>query len=385
MAHVYAAKGGFLGSELLMSPRVDRSLTSDRALMNAIDAVIEDGAKSIMVLACSANKHNPYLLNPYLTSLKIPVFGGVFPALFIGAEYLEQGIIVLGFRCELHVECFQYLSEKSLNEDLAYMFFEGESIPGGMLVYTDAFSSAAEHFVNCFYESLGSGIPVIGGGAGSLDWVQRPCLFSNKGMLEDAALVIGLTVNMHTAMSTGWEILDGPYLITDAQDNIVKSIDFDPAFTHYQRTVERIAGVVVDADDFFSVSKNFPLGVVNMDGQVIVRDPVTTEDGELICVGAVPKNSLIYLLSGDPDKLVEAASEAAKKIQIKGDNDAVFVFDCISRMLFLDTQFKRELKGIQENISSDTLIIGALSLGEVANIGSGMVSVLNKTITLGAI
>ena len=42
---------------------------------------------------------------------------------------------------------------------------------------------------------------VIGGGAGTLDFVQRPCLFTRAGLLENAALVIKLPVPLRSAVT----------------------------------------------------------------------------------------------------------------------------------------------------------------------------------------
>ncbi len=53
------------------------------------------------------------------------------------------------------------------------------------IFYFDALSPNSESFIDSLFYCLGN-IKIIGGGAGSLDFIPRPCIFSNQGLLQDA-------------------------------------------------------------------------------------------------------------------------------------------------------------------------------------------------------
>ena len=58
----------------------------------------------------------------------------------------------------------------------------------------------------------------------------------------------------------------------------------------------------------------------------------------------------------------------------------IFLIDCISRALFLGDDFIDEIKAVSE---ANTPMIGALSLGEIANNGREYLEFYNKTCVVG--
>jgi hypothetical protein len=61
------------------------------------------------------------------------------------------------------------------------------------------------------------------------------------------------------------------------------------------------------------------------------------------------------------------------------------LFDCISRTLFLQERFEEELGNIQSCLPQGTPLIGAMSLGEIADADNSCLELFNKTIVLGAL
>lgn len=61
-------------------------------------------------------------------------------------------------------------------------------------------------------------------------------------------------------------------------------------------------------------------------------------------------------------------------------NRTELLIDCISRALFLEDEFDREIEAVyQENVP----LIGALSMGEIANNGKDYLELYNKTCVVG--
>ena len=98
----------------------------------------------------------------------------------------------------------------------------------------------------------------------------------------------------------------------------------------------------------------------------------------MICVGEVPQNVFVHILKGKPENLIEASREALDTAMsvINYDRKLTFFIDCISRVLFLEDDFQKEINTVA---SSGSLLAGALTLGEIANSGSEFLEFFNKT------
>ncbi|HEY8905633.1 MAG TPA: FIST C-terminal domain-containing protein, partial [Rhodoferax sp.] len=61
--------------------------------------------------------------------------------------------------------------------------------------------------------------------------------------------------------------------------------------------------------------------------------------------------------------------------------ESLFFIDCISRVLFLGPDFPKEMVAV----NTGQPLIGALTLGEIANNGSDFLEFFNKTAVVGLI
>lgn len=363
---------------------------TDKCLIDALNQVLARGAQSLMILSCSANNHSASYLASYLQSCSVPICGGIFPSVFFADTKLDTGFIIAGFPFPISVACYQISNFPVIDLNVPFNL-DGEKIHHSLdlLVFVDAMANAIESFINILYETIGGGIDVIGGGAGSIDFKQRPCVFSRSGLLMDAALVVQLPIPMLCAVEHGWEILSGPYLVTEAESTKIKTINYLPAFEVYKNLIEEITSYRFTKNNFFQISKNFPLGILGINDDILVRDPVQSNEGELLCVGSIPANSMVYILNGDAGNIIGAAENAGvqvgreSNVEIQTSMGLTLVFDCVSRVLYLGDKFPLEMAAIQRGVGSHRTIVGALSIGEITNTSRGTINLLNKSIVIG--
>ncbi|MDI6735053.1 MAG: FIST C-terminal domain-containing protein [bacterium] len=139
-------------------------------------------------------------------------------------------------------------------------------------------------------------------------------------------------------------------------------------------------------EKFYDVTMRYPFGIYKEGAEDIVRDPImANEKDELICVGEVPENSLLNILKGEPNSLIQAAGQAAKEVCTK-EIHCSLVADCVSRTLFLGEDFARELAAVKENLvvtGNQVIPAGMLTLGEIASYGETFLEFFNKTIVVG--
>lgn len=370
--------------------------TTDSTSLDELEKGIKlaqiNNAQSLLLLTCSDNNYPEQVLNAVLQDSTIPVFGGIYPMITHHGCLIKQGALVIGFYEHLETTVFSTLDQVNDEEALEELINARLAAKNNLveqdnfLMFYDGLMTNIEDFIDCLFECLDHTITIAGGGAGNLDFIQRPSIYTNIGIQHNVVQLVSLPSKLSTSVAHGWKTFKGPFLASETQGQTVKSINYRPAFEVYSQTIEKEGRYKFNTDNFFDIAKHFPLGIEDINGDFIVRDPILTTNNDLQCVGKVPINSMVYLLKGDFTNLISAAEEAAEEVFIPLKNSAAhvsIVFDCISRVLYMEDEFTKELSAIKAQCHLPSLF-GVLSIGEIANNKSGAISLLNKSTVISA-
>lgn len=346
--------------------------------------------QAILVFAADANAWTPAQLNPVLTQLGVDVFGGIFPQIIYEQHNYELGAVLVALEQAPHWSLIQQLSNPDADFDtpLAELAddWDAQPQPATHFVFVDGLATCIATLVESLFVNFGLEHNYLGGGAGSLSFEQKPCLITPEGLQVDAALILRLPQASGVGVAHGWQAISEPYKVTDADKNQVHQLEWQPAFSTYQAEVEPHAGQHFTEQNFFDLAKAYPLGINKLDSEMIVRDPLMRQGEQtLVCVGEVPEGSFVRILNGTPESLIAAAGIAATRAHQawqansqKPPEWACFI-DCISRVLFLQDQILDEFSAV----AGDYPLVGALTLGEIANTGQDYLEFYNKTAVLG--
>jgi len=329
-----------------------------------------DGIK-LLLIAEKCHFHHSMI-----QSLHMQCYGAIFPEVIYKNKHYDDGLIVL--ELEQKPLCVENID----NEIDANINLLGIS---SMIVFVDGLSAHIDSFLFSIFESIDEDCILFGGGAGKLTLQQEKVIFTPDAIYKDAALIIPLTQKLQVGVHHGWEYLDGPFIATSTQDNLLKKINYADAYDIYKEIVQKDSGLNFNNNNFFDIAKSYPLGIVTMDGEVIVRDPILTQDGALLLVGVMPENSIINILKGKKENLIQAAKNAAEDAYEETTNaELIFMVDCISRALFLESSFTQEIEAVKERVGN-VEVLGVLTLGEIANNSKAYINFYNKTCVVGAI
>ena len=325
-----------------------------------------------------------------LTNAGVEFFGGIFPGVIDGTHRDEEGVVAIPVPL-----CGAPSLVHGLEGDVISLPDFGDALPGAedgrltAMVLVDGLTANIALFLQEMYSHLGPSVNYFGGGAGSLSLQQEPCVFTREGLFQDAAVVGFVPMTSHLGVRHGWEKIMGPLVATRTQKNVIVELNWRNAFEVYRETVEPDCGRSLAAENFFDIAKGYPFGMLKEGMEDIVRDPIAVnEAGELVCVGEVPENSTLSILRGRPDALVRAAGQAADDAVAEpgAHTSHTVVVDCISRAIFLEDGFSRELAAVADRARDAGAAdpCGILSLGEISSYGEGYLEFFNKTIAVGA-
>lgn len=315
----------------------------------------------------------------------VPFVGAFFPAVISGTIHSETGAVVwkapsLGAPVYIQGLNRPEISLPSLLSELSQ-----KNPHSTMLVIVDGLSLHLATFLVQLHEAMGANVRYVGGGAGSLTLKQKPCLFGrDMPPFQDGAFVLPLSLRSNLGVRHGWEHLAGPLVANHTEKNRIYQLNWQPAFEVYRQAIEEDSGAKIERENFFDIAKGYPFGIVKEGQECIVRDPILVdEDGALVCVGEVPANAVLSILKGTTSSLLSGAEQSAKDAQREKAERPYcgLVFDCISRVLFLGENFGDELKIFSDTFSEEKLTCeGALTLGEIASYGEGLLEFFNKTV-----
>lgn len=354
-----------------------------------IDRLLAAGARSLLILAGEETDLRRADWDAMLQTLPVPVFGGVFPRVVLGRQEYAVGVLVVGLSCTADVCIAEGLDEAMPGFGYNSAHCEAIRQSGTVMIWVDGLARHIAALMEAVFDVLGAGPCYIGGGAGSLSFNAGPCLFSSRGMLQGAALVVGLPPRMALGVEHGWLPVAGPFIVSEAHGNEIRSLDFRPAAELYREVVEPLAGVALNEANFFAVAKDFPFGLERFDGSFVVRDPIILDGSSIVCVGDVPGQSCLHVLRGEEASLILAASTGtAQALQALGQGAAgALLVDCISRALFLEDGYRAELAAVSDALADAgqeaVPVFGVLTLGEIANPGDYSLELFNKTFVLG--
>ncbi|KYG74919.1 hypothetical protein EV198_0571 [Roseivirga ehrenbergii] len=340
--------------------------------------------KTVVISVAEATSISLTDLIEALNGAGVEFIGGIFPKVISANKVYDEGIVISGFSNVKHTFLVKGLDGLDFQPEA----FELDASKHFLFTFADGLTQNLSLYLERLYNIYGGDLAYFGAGTGSLSLKQIPSVFNKDGVFQDAAVGLIASSKMALGVKHGWQKVSGPYIVTKSDRNVIQQINWQNAFDVYKAIVEEHGKKEITHDNFFEISKAYPFGILKDSSEYVVRDPIdVNEKGELICIGEVIENTVVDILNGDAETLINAAKEAAKDVMGKIENPQhAYLSDCISRVLFLEEDYERELKAIssQLNASGECMPIeGALTLGEISSFGDGYLQLFNKTVVVG--
>lgn len=185
--------------------------------------------------------------------------GGIFPGVIYADKKYDTGIVVSVLPTFIKPSVIGGLNSHDFKVVLPDIAKREHKYTAMILV--DGLTKYIAELLDKLSRQLGNKVSFIGGGAGSLSFQQRPCVFDNDGIYQDAAVIIWVKASSQLGVRHGWQHLLGPHTATRTEGTVVCEIDGEPAFDFYRREIEKRTRKTLAKDNFFDISKEYPLGI----------------------------------------------------------------------------------------------------------------------------
>ncbi|MCB9593274.1 MAG: FIST C-terminal domain-containing protein [Sandaracinaceae bacterium] len=367
------------GHERVPDPTVDGFVRAATRLVARLGA----GGQLLVLVAEDDAPDLTALVAALAAQATVPFFGGVFPAVIEGTRQHARGGLVVWLPASGAPRVVSGLDRDTIQIPA----MAGRQGGATALVLVDGLARSLASFLEALYDRLGNTVAYWGGGAGSLRSGPRPCVFTEAGVFQDAAIVALVPAAASLGVRHGWTKLVGPLVATRTSGNEIQELNWERALDVYRAAVAADCGREITEEGFFEVAKGYPFGLQKQGAEDVVRDPIAVGPaGSLRCVGDVPENAVLSILKGVPEQLVAAAGAAAAAARAVGAPSRLsLVADCVSRAIFLEDRFAEELEAMDAARGDGASQIGMLTLGEISSQGNGYLELFNKTAVVASV
>jgi len=257
------------------------------------------------------------------------------------------------------------------------------------LILANGFARTLEEVLHSTATFMGPLCPLVGGGSGNVVDTNAfgKNLFVNGQCFEDALAIALLNspAAIGIGVSHGWTPIGRPLVVTRTQGHIVLELNGRSAFEVY---CDLFPKGNLTLDNFAPFVSAHPLGLPQVSGEFIIRDPMQTyANGSIEFTATIPENTVTHIMQADQASLCSAAQAAAQQaLNGLGGKPvaAAFVFDCVSRLNFLGVEADTEVNLIRDILGRDTPLAGMFSFGEFAT-AHGPAAFHNKTVVVCAL
>jgi hypothetical protein len=318
----------------------------------------------------------------------IPMAGAVFPALIYGDEFVNGGFLIYLFQVSPHFIIQKDIDDRRIIPSTLHFIesvkaFIGDSEDASLMLIFDGMIPKIATILEMIYLNIEDRVLYSGANAGSETFESIPCIYDGESVSENAVLGVIFRPRIETLLEHGYRIPENLIAATSTVGNRIISIDWKPAFNVYSSLIERDYHVTITPENFYQYAVHFPFGIIRGDGEVLVRIPVRLkEDKSIFCIGEIPPNSILTLLSSGETLTEETMQKILNRFDSPPESNNILLFYCAGRRLHLGMdQAKEELRQMRK-LRPGVEIAGALSLGEIGSTTSGMPLFHNATIVL---
>jgi hypothetical protein len=339
--------------------------SSPEEIQFALEQSMADGFRPTMAFVFISIRQDRKAICKILHDKEIDILGATSSGEFIDG-YENVGsivILLLNLNREHYAILFEDIGDKNLDEAATHLAREAllKFDRPAFILCSTSFSVRnkildGEILVRSIENVVGPHVNIYGGMAGDDYTMTGTYVFTDERETDAGLIALVLDedkISLHGMAISGWKPIGIFRTVTKSVDNLVYTIDDQPALEMYLKYLGKELVSPEDKYEIFeSVGIHYPFQVEREMGEPVMRTPMgfNRDENALMCDFSVPQGSkLRFSLPPDFDiveKVLEDATELKNASQ--ADADAVLIFSCVGRLSALGPMAHQENEGLHE-------------------------------------
>ncbi len=237
-----------------------------------------------------------------------------------------------------------------------------------VFVLSDGLNINGAKLVKGLSEYVNDDVKISGGLAGDQAKFESTFVIHNDQVLEYGAVAVGFygpNLDFGLGSEGGWNSFGVERLVTNSTDNVIYTLDNQPALELYRSYLGD------SAKDLPASGLLFPLSVrTNETDRPLVRTilGIDEEKQSLTFAGDVEEGAYVRLMKANVDRLIQGAEKSAEKstTTLKEKPTLAILISCVGRRLVLKQLVEEELEAVKDVMGEETTFTGFYSYGEIA-------------------
>jgi hypothetical protein len=293
----------------------------------------------------------------------IDILGATSSGEFIDGHQSEGEIVIMLLDLKKTEYCilFEDIGERSINDAASSMakaalqkFKKPAFILCTTIIAADGKMLDGESLIRNIEKELGPEVNLFGGMAGDDITFTGTYVFTNNRSTDYGMVALVLDeekISLHGMAVSGWKPMGVFRTITKSDDNLIYTIDDQPALEIYLRFLGEDRSSAHDQVSFFeSIGIHYPFQIEREDREPKMCNPIgyDKEKNALICESDVPQGSR-FRFSTPPDfDIIETVVGKAKELKNKtqAEAEALLIFSCAGRLSALGPMAQDENEGL---------------------------------------
>lgn len=228
-------------------------------------------------------------------------------------------------------------------------------------------------------------VPIFGGLAGDGYNFEKTTIGLNNDATQGKIVAIGFygdAIHFGFGSDGGWSDFGPEREVTLSEKNILYKIGDRFALDLYKEYLGKYAMELPGSSLYFPLSMK-----ENKDAIPVVRTilSIDEEKKSMTFAGNIPQGSLVRLMKGNLDKLIDASYNVASQIatSLSTEPELALVISCVGRKIVLGNRIEEELEVVKEVFGKNIVICGFYSYGEISpNFNKVACELHNQTMTV---
>ena len=332
-------------------------------IKDALEKSMEDGFGPTVAIVFISIKQSRKAVCEILHNKGIDIIGATSSGEFINGHQSEGETAIILFDINKNDYCilFEDIGERTLNDaatNMANAALQKFNKPAFILFSTIMSASGkmidGETLIRSIEKTVGQHVNMFGGMAGDDITFTGTYVFTydrstDYGMVslilnEDKIKLYGMAIS-------GWKPMGILRTITQSENNLIYTIDDQPALDIYMRFLGKEKSSDDDQVKFFdSIGIHYPFQIERDNREPMMCNPIgySREKGALICESNVAHGSK-FRFSTPPDfDIIETVINKANELknEVQAEADALLIFSCAGRLSALGPMAQDENEGL---------------------------------------